>query len=164
MSSKAGRLDRLDSDIPSKRLEQEAHRFAYRERASSFSAIGSPQQMQIRRFIRRYHFWSCRRNQQYAVGWVFVYWGFTPCRPAVKMPPIGRDVRPQGASIRDLGQRTAQPDCTGTSLRNRSLRLTRPVGERGQGKRLAALLTRKTKQTRQQRMPGNRTRASRHRG
>jgi hypothetical protein len=38
------------------------------------------------------------------------------------------------------------------------------AGGRGRGNRLAALLTRKTKQTRQQRMPGNRTRASRGRG
>jgi hypothetical protein len=55
------------------------------------------------------------------------------------MPPTGRGVRTPGASSGDLRQRTAQPDCTGTSLRNRSLRLTRPAGERGQGRRLAAL-------------------------
>jgi hypothetical protein len=34
-------------------------------------------------------------------------------------------------------------------------------GKRERGKRLAALLTRKPKQARQQRMPGSRTRASR---
>jgi hypothetical protein len=58
----------------------------------------------------------------------------------------------------------------GTHLRTYGLRghrETRSGGSRlarAGDKRLAALLTRKTKQTRQQRMPGSRTRASRGRG
>jgi hypothetical protein len=90
--------------------------------------------------------------------------------PSCDVPPGGENVskgphcaRKPGAASGELSQRTARTHDTGASPKS-VIEDTKPAGEYGRGEQLAALLTRKTKQTRQQRMPGNRTRASRGRG
>jgi hypothetical protein len=45
--------DASESFIPSARLEQDEHKFGFRERGLPLSAIGSPQQMQTRGLIVR---------------------------------------------------------------------------------------------------------------
>ena len=70
LSSESGKLDMLDSGIPSDMLEQEAQMFGFRERVLPFSAIGSPQHLQIRRLILLWHACFCRSSSSYAVGWL----------------------------------------------------------------------------------------------
>ena len=48
------RTSTSESSIPSARLEQEEHRFGFRERPWALSTIGSPQQIQTRGLMGRF--------------------------------------------------------------------------------------------------------------